>query len=94
MVAHRVSQHGGGAGHEALVAAVADLYAFVYGAPLDSVRPAAAERAGAMRISDRWVAEGCDLASPLVVAERAALVRLYAALLAVVHHPAVTAPRR
>jgi hypothetical protein len=35
--------------------------------------------------SDRWVAEGCDLASPLIGEERTALVRSYAALLAVVH---------
>jgi hypothetical protein len=38
-----------------------------------------------MRHSDRWVAEGCDPASPLVPEERAALVRSYAALLAAVH---------
>ncbi len=76
----------GGAGHDALVDAVADLYAFVYRAPLDRVRPAAVERAEAMRISDRWVSQGCSLTSPLVAAERAALVRSYAALLAAVHH--------
>ena len=38
-----------------------------------------------MRHSDRWVQEGCDLASPLVPEEREALVRSYAALLAAVH---------
>ena len=46
---------------------------------------AARERALAMRHSDRWVQEGCDLASPLVREEREALVRSYAALLAAVH---------
>ena len=38
----------------------------------------------AMRYSDQWVREGCDLASPLVAEERAALVRSYAALLSAV----------
>ena len=43
------------------------------------------QRALAMRHSDRWVQEGCDLESPLVREEREALVRSYAALLAAVH---------
>jgi hypothetical protein len=38
-----------------------------------------------MDVSDRWVAEGCGLDSPLVARERALLVRSYAALLAAVH---------
>jgi hypothetical protein len=38
-----------------------------------------------MRYSDQWVEEGCNLASPLVAQERAALVRSYAGLLAAVH---------
>lgn len=38
-----------------------------------------------MRISDRWVADGCDPASPAVAQERAELVRYYAALPAAVH---------
>jgi hypothetical protein len=38
-----------------------------------------------MRISDQWVADGCDPASPAVAQERAELVRSYAALLAAVH---------
>jgi hypothetical protein len=37
------------------------------------------------RDSDRWVREGCRLDSPLIGRERAALIRSYAALLAVVH---------
>lgn len=102
--AHRRTQHGepatvgggdrgsddGWVRRQALVDAVADLYAFLYAAPLDLVRPAAAERAEAMRISDQWVSQGCSLTSPLVAAERAALVRSYAALLAAVHHPPPT----
>ena len=46
---------------------------------------AAAFRAEAMRYSDRWVGEGCSMASPLIERERAALIRSYAALLAAVH---------
>jgi hypothetical protein len=68
-----------------LVDALAALYAFVYAVPADDVRRAAEERVRAMRLSDRWVGEGRDLASPLVAEERAALVRSYAALLAGVH---------
>ena len=69
----------------ALVDALAALYAHVYGVPADTVRLAAAERAAACRVSDRWVADGCDPDSPALGAERAALVRSYAALLAAVH---------
>jgi hypothetical protein len=68
-----------------LVDALAALYAHVYAVDAASVRLAARERALAMDISDRWVQEGCDRASPLVAEERAALVRSYAALLAAVH---------
>ena len=46
---------------------------------------AAEQRTLAMRYSDQWVEEGCNLASPLVEEERAALVRSYAGLLAAVH---------
>jgi hypothetical protein len=49
------------------------------------VQLAAEQRTLAMRDSDRWVEEGCDLTSPLVARERAALVRSYSALLAAVH---------
>jgi hypothetical protein len=73
-----------------LVDALAALYAHVYGVPAEQVRLAAAERAEAMRISDDWVATGCDPASPMIADERAALVRSYAALLAAVHRPAGT----
>jgi hypothetical protein len=87
--AHRAVQRGPGPDRERhrieLVEALADLYSYVYGDEREAVRPAAALRAEAMDVSDRWVAEGCDLASPLVDEERALLVRSYAALLSVVH---------
>jgi hypothetical protein len=70
-----------------LVDALASLYACVYGASGVGVRLAARERALAMRHSDRWVREGCNLESALVAQERAALVRSYAALLSAVHVP-------
>jgi hypothetical protein len=83
---HREHQHGDAGGDERpLIAALAALYAYVYAVPEDDVRPAAQQRALAMRFSDRWVREGRDLSSPLVDAERAALVRSFAALLAAVH---------
>lgn len=72
-----------------LVDALARLYGHVYDVDVPAVRIAAAERADAMRLSDRWVDAGCDPASPLVPLERAALVRSYAALLAAVHRPRV-----
>ena len=68
-----------------LVDAVARLYAFLYQVPHSAVRPAAAHRAYAMDLSDRWLAEGCPPDSPLLALEHAALVRSYAALLAAVH---------
>jgi len=49
------------------------------------VRQAAALRAEAMDVSDRWVEAGSDPANPLLAQERALLVRSYAALLAAVH---------
>ncbi len=69
-----------------LVDAVTRLYAFLYREPEPDVRPAAAHRARAMEISDQWAAEGRHPDSPLLALEHAALVRSYAALLAVVHH--------
>jgi hypothetical protein len=68
-----------------LVAALTALYSYVYGVGQDDVTVAAEQRALAMRYSDQWVEEGCDLASPLIAQERAALVRSYAGLLAAVH---------
>jgi hypothetical protein len=82
---HRAAMHEDGPDAESLVSALARLYAYAYGTDEDAVRPAARHRATAMDISDRWVAEGCALDSPLLPAERAELVRSYAALLAAVH---------
>jgi hypothetical protein len=65
----------------ALVGALARLYAYVYNRAEDSVRDAARHRALAMRISDAWVADGCDPDDPRVNAERAELVASYASLL-------------
>jgi hypothetical protein len=63
--------------------ALTALYAHAYGA--DAVRLAAAQRALAAQISDRWVEDGGDPTSRALWDERAALVRSYAALLAAVH---------
>jgi hypothetical protein len=83
---HREHQHADSAGDEhALVDALAALYAYVYGVTEEEARVAAEQRAVAMRHSDLWVRDGCDLASPLIEEERAALVRSYAGLLAAVH---------
>ena len=82
---HRARQREGTEDEHALEEALASLYGYVYGVPKDDVRPAARQRALAMDISDRWVQQGCRSDSPLVGAERAALVRSYAALLAAVH---------
>ncbi|HZE06112.1 MAG TPA: hypothetical protein VE127_12860 [Solirubrobacteraceae bacterium] len=68
----------------ALVAALTELYAYLYGAEARDVRRAAEQRALAMRYSDRWVREGRARDSPLVGEIRGALVRSYAALLPVV----------
>jgi hypothetical protein len=83
---HREHQREDSGGSEApLVAALAALYAYVYGVSEAEVRVAAEERALAMHYSDQWVQEGCDLRSQLIAQERAALVRSYAGLLAAVH---------
>jgi hypothetical protein len=85
---HREHQHDGRDGDWApLIEALSALYAYVYGVDQSDVRPAAAQRALAMRHSDQWVEEGCRLESPLIDEERTALVRSYAALLAAVHRP-------
>jgi hypothetical protein len=84
---HREHQRSGAdADHErGLVEALAALYSYVYGVPEAEVRVAAEQRALAMRHSDQWVNDGCDLESPLIDEERTALVRSYARLLAAVH---------
>lgn len=70
-----------------LVAAICRLYSHVYATPVETVLLAAAQRTVAMRLSDHWVGQGCNIDSPLIARERAALVRSYAALLAAVHRP-------
>jgi hypothetical protein len=75
---HRDLQHrndGSSGSEEELIRALQALYADVYGVPAGEVRAAAAERSTAMVLSDRWVAEGADLSSPLIGPERTALVR-------------------
>ena len=83
---HREHQRGTNGDSGPLVTALARLYAYAYGTDEQAVRPAAKHRATAMDISDRWVIEGCVPDSPLLPAERAELIRSYAALLAAVHH--------
>jgi len=77
---HRLLQHSGDLDPAALDDAFTALYAHVYSVPPDSVREAAGHRAEATRISDTWVADGCDPASPLLARERSELVRGYTAL--------------
>lgn len=71
----------------ALVRALATLYAYVYQRPADDVGPAASKRALAMRVSDGWVADGCDLADPRVDQERSLLIDSYTELLAAIARP-------
>jgi hypothetical protein len=82
---HRAHQRGDDGDPQPLVDALSRLYAYVFGVDEVSLWPAAEQRARAMDISDQWVAEGCQLDSPLLAAERAALVRSYAALLTAIH---------
>ena len=63
-----------------LVEALTALYAYVYATAPDVVRPAAALRARAMRVSDAWVASGCDPADPGLREERRLLVAGYTGL--------------
>lgn len=79
--AHRYLQRESqGDGAAELVDALANLYAHVYGMPVDRMRPAASHRAQAMVISDAWVAEGCDPSSPAIAAERDELIKGYSLL--------------
>ena len=84
--AHREAQHAGaGAGSEELIRALRDLYAYSYSVDPGEVHHAAALRAEAMAVSDRWVEAGCDPDDLRLARERVLLVRSYAALLAAVH---------
>jgi hypothetical protein len=69
-----------------LIGSLTRLYSYLYDEPEAAVRTAAEHRVRAMDLSDQWIAEGCQLDSPLLPLEHAALVRSYAALLAAVHH--------
>lgn len=92
---HRVLQRERTSDDEtALVAALVRLYAYVYSVPAARLEPAARARALAMRISDVWVADGCDPADPRVRAERRLLVESYTRLLDAVRPAAATAPGR
>lgn len=80
--AHRNNQYSVSGGDEGeLVDALVKLYSYVYGISERSTRRAAEERVVALRLSDQWVREGCDLNSLLIDEERAALERSYTALL-------------
>jgi hypothetical protein len=86
--AHREAQYDGTPeSAEELVGALQDLYAYTYRVERADVRQAAALRAEAMVVSDRWVEAGHDSADPMLAEERALLVRSFAALLAAVHRP-------
>ncbi|MFY9851322.1 MAG: hypothetical protein WAK83_27455 [Trebonia sp.] len=67
-----------------LVEAVTRLYCCLFGETEAAVRPTAMYRVQAMDLSDQWVRTGCRPDSPLLSLERAALIRAYTALLAVV----------
>jgi hypothetical protein len=77
---HREHQHDAELSAEALVQSLVDLYSFVYDVPPATVRDAAQYRVDAMDLSDAWVANGCDLADPLLTQERRALVASHSAL--------------
>lgn len=75
---HRAHQHNGT--EESLEDALVELYASVYDADPEAVRPAARKRVEAMDLSDRWVKAGRHRDDPLLAGERRALVASYAAL--------------
>ena len=81
---HRAHQHDAGVPGSELEQSLVDLYAYVYDAEPDAVRPAAAARVEAMDLSDAWVRAGCELDDPLLEQERTALVASYTALRAAV----------
>jgi hypothetical protein len=77
---HRRHQHDPAVSGADLVAALADHYAYIYGAEPEAVRRAAEFRVEAMDHSDAWVRNGCSLGDPLLAKERLALVASYTAL--------------
>jgi hypothetical protein len=79
---HRVLQRERTDGDEsALVTALCDLSAYLYGLPAQRLEPVARPRALAMRLSDDWVAGGCDPADERLPRERLLLVESYTRLL-------------
>jgi hypothetical protein len=85
---HRVLQRERTDGDESgLVAALCELNAYVYALPAECFEPAARARALAMRLSDAWVADGCDIGDERLPRERLLLVECYTRLLDVVGDP-------
>jgi hypothetical protein len=77
---HRASQHGDAGDRQALGTAVAELYAYTYGRPVNDVLESGELRAEAMRICDAWVAAGCQLDDARLTAMRRTLLRSYRSL--------------
>src|SRR5262245_35954658 len=83
----RLHQRADGSSADDLAGALRELYAYVYRVAPEAVAAAAAHRVDAMRLSDEWVAAGCEPTSPLLAGERRALVASYSALRAAVGQP-------
>lgn len=77
---HREHQHDPGSDELPLVAALMELYGYVFSTSRESMRDAARFRVEAMDLSDRWVESGCRRDDPLLAAERRALVASHSAL--------------
>jgi hypothetical protein len=82
---HRVLQRERAADDDsALLTALCDLNAYIYGLPAERFQASARARAWAMRLSDAWVADGCDPGDARLPRERLLLVACYTRLLDVV----------
>lgn len=77
---HRRHQYDASVSYDELVTTLNALYAYVYDAPPELTRRAAALRVDAMDLSDAWVEGGCRLDDPRLAKERRTLVASYAAL--------------
>lgn len=82
---HREHQFSAEVSEDRLVAALANLYGYVYSTPVELMCEAAQHRVQAMNLSDRWVTAGCRRDDPLLAGERLALVASYSALLDAVY---------
>jgi len=91
---HRVHQRETGITEDDLVSAVAHLYSYVYGVAEEPIREAARLRVVAMGLSDAWVAAGCSLEDPTLVAERRTLIASYSALRAAIDDHGLADHRR